>query len=370
MGIGDFKFTVPIHFLMNIKKLTCLILVQAILFLVAVNVFALENSVSKTEVFDSTSKNQKYEFPKEIVQNNQKYRLENVFYEVVSETPETHTVHKTEIKTINNLYSKVYDFNNKSTLKNIPESIEITVGDKKHKAKLEKIEYKPTIISNRKTNVRTSIKSVKDKIQNTAMYEFKDTVTGKEVKVSLPKISVSEIDEFIENSISFPVIFHKVDTKEFVINNRNVPMLESGNTPISSDFFGDVKAESDYSDSDGDITKIVWNSGIYSSNGEMCRNALATLRTKEKLYIANYSDEVNLPDTDGYNAILTYIADIDEPTGIINYKIEATANYIPVEEYPMSPVFIGIGVLVFAVLISVILTVIVKNKKSKAERNQ
>ena len=81
------------------------------------------------------------------------------------------------------------------------------------------------------------------------------------------------------------------------------------------------------------------------------------------MYEVNYSDTVKLPDTNGYKAILNYCAEVLEPTGIVTYEIEATANYylIPKDN---TAVFIGIGILIMSVLLATILVVIVKKKKN------
>ena len=127
-----------------------------------------------------------------------------------------------------------------------------------------------------------------------------------------------------------------------------------------------MKAESDYATTDGVITALVWDGDSYISGGEVCRNASATLTERQKVYEATYSDTVELPDADGFWAILCYGGDCEEYTGKVTYKVEAAAEYYPVhEKSAIPPLFIGIGIAVLALTISVILVIIVRKRKKK-----
>lgn len=159
-------------------------------------------------------------------------------------------------------------------------------------------------------------------------------------------------------------MFHNYDSDVFLINNKLVPLLDE-NAPVSSEYFDDIKAESSYADNAGTITSIVWNGDPYFSNGELCRNASATLTESRKLYSVKYTGTVNLPDTDGFRAILTYGTDAEEKTGKTTYEVQANAEYLLVEEKSIQPIFIGIGIAVFALLIVIILVIIAKKKKHK-----
>ena len=213
------------------------------------------------------------------------------------------------------------------------------------------------------------MKLPESEIKDTIEYEYDDIDSGQKITVTLHRNSVSETEEVQENSISFPVIFHRYDAGRFIINGKIVPLME-GTSPIDSQFYADVKAESDHADSDGEITEMIWDGETYLLNGEVCRNASATLTEAEKIYAVNYSDIVDLPDTDGFQAILTYGTDINEPTGVITYEIEASAEYDPVQEQQkIQPLFIGIGIAILAVAIAIVLVlvIIVKRRKKQAE---
>ena len=134
--------------------------------------------------------------------------------------------------------------------------------------------------------------------------------------------------------------------------------------PLDKKYFPDVKAESDYADTDGEITVLVWDGDSYISGTEVCRNAVATLVEQKKVYEVTYSDTVDLPDADGCWAILCYGGDCEEYTGKVTYEVEATAEYYPVNEKPViQPLFIGIGIAVLALTIAVVLFIIAKKKK-------
>ena len=116
------------------------------------------------------------------------------------------------------------------------------------------------------------------------------------------------------------------------------------------------------------ITAMEWDGASYTApDGEVCRNASATLTETVKIYEVKYSDSVDLPDTEGYRAILAYGTDVLRPSGKMTYKVEAKALYelIPAETADHTALFIGIGVAVLALLAAVILFIIAKKKKSK-----
>ena len=69
------------------------------------------------------------------------------------------------------------------------------------------------------------------------------------------------------------------------------------------------------------------------------------------------------PDTEGYRAILTYGTDVEVPTGKISYEVQAKAEYILIEGQDYQPLFIGIGVAVFALAAVLILVIIAKRRK-------
>ena len=106
-----------------------------------------------------------------------------------------------------------------------------------------------------------------------------------------------------------------------------------------------------------------WNGAPYTTNGETCRNALAALTEIRKVYAVKHSDKVVLPDTEGYRAILTYGTDVEVPTGKISYEVQAKAEYILIEGQDYQPLFLGIGVAVFALAAVLILVIIAKRRK-------
>ena len=219
------------------------------------------------------------------------------------------------------------------------------------------------IIKNRQTDVQTTLNLTENEIKDSILYEYDDIDTGNTVQVTLHKKSVSDTDEVQEKSVEFPVVFHRYDSEQFLSNGKLVT-VNRGDPPVLKEYFGDVKAESNYANSNGEVMDIRWNGLPYTFNGEALRNATATLTETFKVYAVNYSDTVRLPDTEGYRAILSYCTDVPEPTGIVTYEIEATANYYLVPK-DYTGIFIGIGILIMAVVFEMVLVVIVRKKKNQ-----
>lgn len=184
------------------------------------------------------------------------------------------------------------------TISDIPKEKTITIDGKDHTIQLEDIKYESVPILHRTADVSTTVKLTEDEIKDSMIYRYADEDTGRNVNVILQKSSVSETDEVKENSISFPVIFHRHGSEEYVINSKMIP-ISDGESPLDEKYFPDVKAESDYADTDGEITALVWDGESYFSGGEVCRNALASLTEHRPVYEVTYSDSVELPDADG-----------------------------------------------------------------------
>lgn len=336
------------------KIILCFALCSAFSFSVLVH--AAEAPLIKTEVFHSNTADFSYDFMDEIEENGQRYKLGNVEYTVLSEKEETEIRHEVTTETVDNLYEpSVVSPSQKKT---------IVIDGKEYTASLEDISYENMIITNRTAKVETTVKLTEDKITDSIEYEYDDVQAKKKVTVILSKTEVTETDEAEENTITFPVVFHRYDAGVFLINGKLVP-LQQGGSPINEQYFGDLKAESVYASASGVITSLEWNGAPYITDGETCRNALAELTESRKVYAAKYSDKVVLPDTEGYRAILTYGTDVEVPTGKISYEVQAKAEYILIEGQDFQPLFIGIGVAVFALAAVLILVIIAKRRKKR-----
>ena len=120
------------------------------------------------------------------------------------------------------------------------------------------------------------------------MYEYDDIDTGDKVQVTLHKKDVKETDETKTKMVTFPVVFHRYDSEQFIINGKSVT-VNRGDPPVSREYFGDVKAESHYANSNGEVTDMKWNGQPYISNGEALRDATATFTEALKVYAVSYT---------------------------------------------------------------------------------
>ena len=310
----------------------------------------------KTEVFHSDTPDYSYDFKDEIEKNGQRYKLGNVEYTVLSEKEETEIRHEVTAETVDNLYEP--------SVVSPAQTKTILIDGKEYTASLEDISYERMVITDRTAEIETTIKLTENKITDSIEYEYDDVQAKKKVTVILSKTEVTETDEAEENTITFPVVFHRYDAGVFLINGKLVP-LQQGGSPINEQFFGDLKAESVYASASGEITALSWDGAPYTTNGETCRNALAALTESRKVYAVKYSDKVVLPDTEGYRAILTYGTDVEVPTGKVSYEVQAKAEYFLIEGQDYQPLFIGIGVAVFALAAVLIIVIIAKRRKKR-----
>ena len=317
--------------------------------------YAAGDTLVKTEIFHSDSSEFGYDFEDEIEENGRHYKLGKVDYTVLSQHEETELKHEIITEAVDDLYeAHVVSPANKKA---------VTIDGKKYEAELEDIRYESTVIKNRTAEIETIVKLTEDKITEHIEYQYEDVQAKQSVTVNISKKSVTETNETKEITVTFPVVFHRYDSEEFLINGKLIP-LQQGDTPINEQYFGDLKAESAYADKPGTITDLRWSGEPYISGGETCRNALASLTESRRIYAVKYSDTVDLPDTEGYRAILSYGTDVRKPTGRITYEVQAKAEYILIEGQDVQPLFIGIAI--FALAAAVILFIIAKRRKNKA----
>ena len=330
-------------------------------------VYAAETPITKTEIFESETSEFSYPFKEEIAEDGRSYKLNHVDYSILSQKAETSITHETTSLTVNDLYEQSFDIADPSSLAGQETTQAIIIDGKTYKAELENISYNNIRIRNRTADVETTLRLTKEKITDTIEYEYDDIKGNGKVKVILNLKESDETEETETESTEFGVVFHRYDAGAFLINNRLVP-LQTGGSPIAEEYYADLKAESVYSNSDGELTSLRWNGDEYILNGETCRNAIATLTDTKKIYAVIYSATVNLPDADGFQAVMTYGTDVEKPTGKGDYQVKATAEYTPVEPETtniVQPLLVGAGIAVFALLIAVVLVVIVKKKKQK-----
>ncbi len=339
---------------MKRKIILCFALCSAFSFSLLVH--AAETPLTKTEIFRSDTAEYSYDFKDEIEENDQRYKLDKVDYTVLSKQEETEIKHKVTTETVDNLYEP--------SVVSPEQTKAIVIDGKEYTAVLEDIGYERMTITDRTAEVETTVKLTEDKITDSIEYQYDDVQAKKKVTVTLSKAEVTETDEAEENTIIFPVVFHRYDSEMFLINGKLIP-LQQGGFPINEQYFGDLKAESVYASSDGEITALSWDGAPYTTNGETCRNALAALTESHKVYAVKYSDKVVLPDTEGYRALLTYGTDVEVPTGKVLYEVQAKAEYILIEGPGFQPLFIGIGVAVFALAAVLILVIIAKRRKKR-----
>lgn len=334
------------------------------LFSASSTVYAAENPITKTETFNSETSEFSYPFQEEIAEDGRSYKLNKVDYSILSQEEETKTTHETTSVTIDDLYEKSFDISDPTTLAGVSTTQEIIVDGKTYKASLENITYNNISIKGRTADVTTTLRLTEDAITDTYEYEYDDQPSGRKITVTLSLDKSEETDETTSSSIDFPVVFHRYDAGYFLINNKLIP-LQSGDSPIAETYYSDLKSESVYANAAGEVTSLRWDGDTYVANGETCRNALATLTETQKIYTANYSTTVNLPDADGFQAVLVYGTDVASQTGKVNYQVQATAEYVLVEEHNIQPLLIGVGIAVLALLIAVVLVVIAKKKKKQ-----
>ena len=334
------------------------------------------DTVTVTKQYTSENKEEKYSFEEEMEKNGKNYKLDDTEYKIINSEPIYETVTKTETDTVDGLDTDSYTI---SFPGDLPTTKELTYDGKTYTAVLTEISYESTTGESRTTQLSSTLDLPKGNIPQTVKYNYYDSLTDQTITYEIPKISETESTKTQNITENFRVTFYQYDRGAVVINGKVIAIHDTG-SPVDSEFYPEIKAVSDFADRQGNITALVWDGEPYTQNGEVCRNATATLSGEENLVAVTYGGTVELPSTEAYKANLTYSAEVKEDTGKRLYSLQATASYKIVEteisvaepETESNPLdtlsLAGIGIFVFAFAVIIILVIIAQIGKQKNKK--
>ncbi|WP_101698674.1 prealbumin-like fold domain-containing protein [Clostridium minihomine] len=324
-----------------------------------------ENNIEEIQIYTAQDPEVKKAFPDTKEDNGQKYELQNVIYNIVTEKDILlDTVVKRSV-TYDNLYKKDVE---------APDILNLKENNINLDLKLSGIDYQNIMITGRKYNLTASTdygyRSDIPKAIQQKNVEYQDSVTGQVVKATLSLVSVKATDDWTwKDDLTIPLVFSIYDAEYYKIGDKVVPY--SAKAPALEGCETELLNVLKLSPQDYKISKFEWDGDPYDVDGVMHRKAKATGSRHVARYVASYSGTIPLPDAPGYNAIANYEGTVKLPdtSGAKEYTIEAIATYTQVTgfDFKKAVVPIMIGLILLILLVVAILYISSQKKRKKAQ---
>lgn len=172
----------------------------------------------------------------------------------------------------------------------------------------------------------TSIAAGAD-IPEAAVLTVTDAVTGNEVEVQVPLVSVSRSEERWEPGFEFPITIINDDAQRFLLNGTEVKLDEE--KPLQG-YEEQLLELIGVSEENYRITSIRWDGPSYQENGHWCRKLTAKGDWKVTDCRAFYSGTVNLQEVKA-KAVQAVYSDVPPPSpdgeGQSIFTMKAVAAY-------------------------------------------
>ena len=310
----------------------------------------------------STDINQKTEFEELLENDNGKYILKNVDYEIISSIPVPKDNEIIEEKSINDLYEQ--------SDAQFDEEIEIEKDGKKIKLKLDTVNFSDTTIKNRTELVSGSVE-IKKQITKPVISENKEFsfVDKKLNKTLSPTLQFKNLETTSPNTwvsdVKMPVKIHLYESEFYKLQDKYVPY--NAEKPHFKGFENELLQTVSLSPNSYKVDDFNWTSEVFEENGVKYRNAEIIGQRLISDYKLNYESTVNLENAPGYNAVATYIGTDTVDSDVSNHTIKATANY---ELEENSNHFIIISLALIVIIFFIVLSIYILNKQSKLKNKE
>lgn len=335
-----------------LKKAAAILIGVSILFSIPVSVAAEENlTVTRTQNYTTTNKNQQADFEKEIVQDNQAYTLDKVLYEILEQHPVEQPQTITETKITSNLTQQQVD----DTIQSETYSdITLYLADVRY----ETVQLPQTITVTETTDF--GYQPSQPSAPNTKELTYTDT-DGSQKTVTAPLLSITNTapPSMRQGYTITGRYYGDDDVKYYMFGNTKINANADGSVPYrgyESVILSDLGLDSN----NVRIDSAAW-SGTDQQNGQTVKYANFNCSRMEAPYTATYS--ISVPAT-GYTATATYTAIANLPTEQTEYTIKATAMY----QKSSSPfVIIAAGTILLLGLLAVFILFLLKRKRRRDE---
>ncbi len=305
------------------KKLRNIVFSLLLILTLTSTAFA-DNVVTREYTFTTTDKNFKYTKNQEITIGRDKYKIKDIEYEVISSKKEK----------VNKKFKNLAEKKVPGTLKDNGKNLKLLDATFEGRVLTETVKFEGYV---NKPSIPESKTFEKDG------FSFVGNLVSTERVVS----------ETYNTPFSVPAKFYgDPDVKFYRFHGMRIP---ANSTPNFNGYKGDVLR---YNNLDGGLYRIdggKWSSGFYKAGNETVRNATYYGMRKTNTYIATYSGTV-------YDANAIY----EVENGVKTSKVKAIVTYeLQGMSFKTKLILAGVGIVVFAVLIAIILTILKRRRKKK-----
>ena len=233
------------------------------------------------------------------------------------------------------------------TLLSVSEREQITEGTQQVVTASEEYDYEPTAAATKTVTARNER-------------------TGAEEQIICSLTGISEVGSTtVSNQIT--ITFNVYDAAYYEWNGNRIPRNEQ--TPPLAGYERELLA-SVGADAGSQITGYYWNGEAYTVDGVVYRDAVATVQQQKPRYRAEYTGKIVTPEKK--EKVYTAIYETLDKAGEKEVTVSAVAVYTEQAEKSIVPYVIaaGVGLVLLAGLLALILALLSKKKKEKSYRQE
>ena len=312
----------------GVKKMKRFIIALAATLILTTQVAA-NTEIVKVQEYETTNKNEVYQFSENLIENDVEYQLKDVKHEIVSTDTKQKTL--TYQKTLGEYSSSL--------------SPEETVTVDGVEYTLNRIIQDTTVITGRTGTYEYSVKYenvlAEPQAPKQLQVSFNDERTNKNVTANVTLQEVVRVSEFQwVDDVQITAKAYPYNSLFYMIGDTKIP--HNDQNPTIEGYEPSILAALGLSDTQYILTHAKWNGDVQTdSEGQEFREAVIYGKRYVATYRADYKGEnLSLPDMSGTLAVAEYTATLADET-TTTYRIKATALYEHKENPITVPLVVG-----------------------------
>lgn len=306
-----------------------------------------DGEITKEYTYTAQTPDEKYLVEGTVIENGKTYQLKDISRTVLDEKDITAKKTATE-------ETKYYDLYDKQV--NAPGTYQKAVDGRNLTFNLSGTTYTDTVIKGRTATVSGTTdygyQTFEPKAPKEKEIPYHDTVTGQTVTGTVPLKELRAVEGWSwRPGLEIPITVEIYNAELYELNGKYVPYNDA--KPALEGYEGDVLAVLGLDAAHYRITDMEWSGAAYEQDGVLCRRAVVSGDRYTARYEAAYSGSIPLPDAPGYDAVATYTANYEAPTGEKEYTMKAVVIYAPVvtASLPIVPIATGGGATVIGLFV-------------------
>ena len=279
-----------------------------------------EEEITRTAEFTSESKSPQYsDFPSELEDNGDVYKLGDVTCEKTGEEKKTARQDKTTTVNKTGLKSKSYS---------VGATESITVDGKNYTGTVTDVKYRDRTARNRTGEVSGTenygLRVDKPTPPSSKSLPYYDNLTGQSFNVDAPLTRLEETNSQWQDYTYIDIVVSNYTDSQFMFNDKIIH--HNGSTVLDSSYYPELLSMAGLNGNSYKISSINWIGDSYKSGNVRYRNARANIQAYSCSYTAHYYKSFSLSDVPLYDAEITYSYSQENVIKTV-YKYRATAHY-------------------------------------------